>query len=216
VWDWPLRACHWLLVVCVAGAWTTHYAGLAWFDWHRRLGYAALVLTSFRIVWGVLGPFHARFASFMRAPRDIVAYLRGAGTWRHPAGHNPLGALSVIALLGLMGVQAATGLFANDDVASTGPFVGWVSDSASEALTRLHRFNANLLLAMIALHLLAILYYELVRGHRLVRAIVTGRKPGAEGIDRSRGWRAVIIVIVLAGALAAALHWAPDAVVSYD
>jgi cytochrome b len=216
VWDWPLRACHWLLVVCVAGAWATHYAGLSWFDWHRRFGYVALVLVAFRIVWGVVGPYHARFGSFVRAPRDIAEYLRGRGSWRHPAGHNPLGALSVLTLLGLLAVQAVTGLFANDDVASTGPFVGWVSGASSGALTRVHRLNSKLLLAMVALHVLAVLYYELVRGERLVRAIFTGRKPGATGIDSSRGWLALAIVIVLATALAAALHWAPDAAVSFD
>ena len=216
VWDWPLRVCHALLVVCVAGAWATHYAGLEWFDWHRWFGYTSLVLVVFRLAWGFVGPVHARFRSFVRGPRAIARYLRGTGAWRHPAGHNPLGALSVLALLGVMLVQAATGLFANDDVASTGPFVGWVSQASSDALTRLHRLNSNVLLALIAFHLLAVVYSELVRGQRLVRAIVTGRKPGAEGIDGSRGLLAVAIVIVVAAAFAVALRVAPDVVVSFD
>ena len=71
VWDWPVRACHWLLVVSIAGAWATHYAGLEWFDWHRRLGYVALVLVLFRIAWGFVGPRHARFGSFVRGYEDL-------------------------------------------------------------------------------------------------------------------------------------------------
>lgn len=215
VWDWPLRSCHWLLVVCVAGAWATHYAGIAWFDWHRRLGYTSLVLTVFRIAWGFVGPTYARFASFLRGPRAIAAHLRGRATLAPAGGHNPLGALSVLAFLGVLLLQAITGLFANDGIASAGPFIGWVSEQASRRLTALHRFDADVLLGLIALHLVAIAYYEGVKKQRLVRAMLTGRKDGVASIDGSRGWLALVLVLVLAAALALAIRAAPEASISY-
>jgi hypothetical protein len=120
-----VRIAHWLFVLCVAGSWLTHQAGVQWFGWHRRFGYATLVLVSFRILWGFAGTRHARFANFLRGPRAVVEYLRRGGAGE-PVGHNPLGALNVVALLALMLVQAITGLFANDEITNTGPFYGWV------------------------------------------------------------------------------------------
>jgi cytochrome b len=216
VWDWPVRVFHWLLAVCVAGAWATHYAGLEWFDWHRRLGYTTLVLVAFRIVWGFVGTRHARFGSFLRGPRAIADYLgslRAGATFA--TGHNPLGALSVVAFLVVLLIQAATGLFANDEVANAGPFFGWVSQETSNRLTSIHHFNSNVLLGLIALHLAAIVYYDVLRRSGLTRTLLTGRKPGAEGIEGSRGALALIIVALLSVALALAIRAAPEATVSF-
>ncbi|HWJ06434.1 MAG TPA: cytochrome b/b6 domain-containing protein [Steroidobacteraceae bacterium] len=214
VWDWPVRACHWLLVVSIAGAWATHYAGLEWFDWHRRLGYVALVLVLFRIAWGFVGPRHARFGSFVRGPTTVVAYLRGTG--EHYVGHNPLGALSVLAFLGVLLVQATTGLFANDEIANAGPFYGWVDQETSNRLASVHRFNSNLLLGLVVLHLVAVAAHE-ARRRGLVRAMLTGRKPGVAGesIDGSRGGLALALVAALAAALALAVRAAPEATFAY-
>ena len=215
VWDWPVRACHWLLVVSVAGAWASHYAGLEWFDWHRRLGYVALVLVLFRVAWGFVGPRHARFGSFVRGPATVVEYVRDGGARRY-VGHNPLGALSVLAFLGVLVVQATTGLFANDEIANAGPFYGWVSQETSNRLASVHRLNSNLLLGLIALHLVAVAAHE-VRRRGLVRAMFTGRKPGVdgEGIDGSRGGLALALVAALAAALAVAVRAAPEATLAY-
>jgi cytochrome b len=214
VWDWPLRVFHWLLVVCIAGAWATHYAGIEWFEWHRRLGQATLVLVAFRIVWGFVGPRHARFATFVRGPGAIARYLRSGKVVR-ATGHNPLGAVSVVAFLVVLLVQAGTGLFANDDIANAGPFYGWVSAATSARLTTLHAFNSNVLLGLIALHLMAVAWHEL-RGRGLVRAMVTGRKPGVDdGIESSRGILALVLVAALAAALAVAVRLAPDATVGF-
>lgn len=214
VWDWPVRACHWLLVVSIAGAWATHYAGLEWFDWHRRLGYVALVLVLFRIAWGFVGSRHARFDSFVRGPATVVAYLRGTG--EHYVGHNPLGALSVLAFLGVLLVQATTGLFANDEIANAGPFYGWVDQETSNRLASVHRFNSNLLLGLVVLHLVAVAAHE-VRRRGLVRAMLTGRKRGVAGesIDGSRGGLALALVAALAAALALAVRAAPEATLAY-
>jgi cytochrome b len=216
VWDLPVRITHWLLVACVAGCWATHYAGVEWFHWHRRLGYTVLVLVAFRVVWGFAGTRHARFANFLRGPRAIVEYLRSG---RETAGHNPLGALGVVAMLGLLGLQAATGLFANDEIMNAGPFYGWISPATSNRLTSLHHANSDWLLALIALHVLAVGWYSFVRRRALVRAMVTGAKDArvvsvADAISGSRLPLALAIVALLAGALALVVSAAPEATIA--
>lgn len=215
VWDLPVRLTHWLLVICVAGSWLTHEAGVEWFAWHRRFGYTALVLVLFRTVWGFVGTRHARFANFVAGPRDIVAYLRG-GACDQTVGHNPLGALSVVAMLALLLLQAATGLFANDEVANAGPFYGWVSPETSNRITALHHANFDWLLALIALHVAAVAWHVRVRRIPLVRAMITGRKeagriPAYEAITGSRMPLAAAIVVLLVVVLALAIRAAPDA-----
>jgi len=213
VWDLPVRVAHWLLVLAVAGSWLTHYAGPAWFAWHRRCGLAVLLIVVFRIVWGFVGTHHARFAAFVRGPRAIAAWLR-AGSPR-AAGHNPLGALSVVAMLALLLAQAITGLFANDEIASAGPFYGWVSHELSNRLSRFHRANETSLLVLIALHLAAVGWYAIVRRWRIVRAMITGRAENAETAGEAAHAgatpaRALAIAGALAAALALALWLAPD------
>jgi len=217
VWDLPVRVTHWALVLAVAGCWATHYAGVEWFTWHRRLGYTVLVLVAFRIVWGFFGTRHARFASFVRGPRVLLAYLRERG----PAtvGHNPLGALSVIALLALLLLQAATGLFANDEIMNMGPFYGWIAPELSNRITSLHRASSEWQLVLIGLHVAAVAFYVRIRRQPLVDAMITGRKPAAdvplaEAIASSRLLRACVIVAVLAIALAIAVRAAPEATIA--
>lgn len=215
VWDLPLRVVHWLIGLAVAGCWATHYAGVEWFAWHRRLGYAVLVLVVFRIAWGFVGTRHARFASFLRGPRTILDYLRGrAGS--PPVGHNPLGALAVMAMLAVLLAQAATGLYANDEIMNAGPFYGWVDPGLSNRITSLHRQNSDLLLALIALHVAAVAWYVAVRRQPLLRAMFTGTKPAAlvppeQAIAGSRPALALVLVAALAVALALAIRAAPQA-----
>jgi cytochrome b len=217
VWDLPLRVTHWAMVFAVAGCFATHYAGIEWFAWHRRCGYVVLVLAVFRVLWGIVGTQHARFASFVRGPRTVLQYLRGRVA--RPVGHNPLGALSVLALLALMLLQASTGLFANDEIMNTGPFYGWIAPELSNRITSLHRYSSDVLLVLVAMHLAAIAWYALVRRERLVPPMFTGRKPAAEvpageAIDRSRTLLAVAIAAALATALALAVRAAPEATIA--
>lgn len=218
VWDLPLRLTHWALVITVAGAWATHYAGTDWFAWHRRLGYATLVLAAFRLVWGFIGTRHARFASFLRGPRLVLDHLRRKGS-KATVGHNPLGALGVVAMLAALLVQAATGLCANDEIVNAGPFYGWVSQQASNRITWLHETNSNLLLGLIALHIAAVGWYARVARQPLVRAMFTGRKDAAvvppdQAIRGSRTGLAAAIVAALAVALALAIRAAPEATIA--
>jgi cytochrome b len=217
VWDLPVRVTHWALVVAVAGCWATHYAGIEWFPWHRRFGYAVLVLVGFRVLWGLVGTRHARFANFLRGPRATLAYLRGRA--EAPVGHNPLGALSVLALLALLLLQASTGLFANDEIMNMGPFYGWIAPMLSNRITTLHRASSDWLLVLIGTHVLAVAWYACGRNEPLVRAMVTGRKsaavvPEAESIGASRTPLAIAIVAALALALALAVRAAPEATIA--
>lgn len=171
VWDLPIRLFHWLLVALIASAVITEDIGGSAIDWHGRIGVAILGLFAFRLAWGFIGSRHARFASFFPSVAGIKAYLRGE--WRG-AGHNPLGALSVFALLLLIGVQATTGLFANDDIAFEGPLARLVSKELSDQMTGIHKLSINFLMALIVLHLCAILFYALIRKEKLVRPMVDG------------------------------------------
>lgn len=213
VWDLPVRLAHWLLALGVAGSFVTHYAGAAWFVWHRRCGYAVLLIVAFRLVWGFAGTRTARFAAFVRGPRAIAAWLR-SGSQPAP-GHNPLGALNVVAMLAFILAQALTGLFANDEIASAGPFYGWVSHEVSNGLSRFHRANDTWLLALIGLHLAAVGWYTFVRRQGIVLGMITGfadGKPAARDttVTESLLRRAILIVIVLGVVLALLLGLAPD------
>jgi cytochrome b len=142
-------------------------------DWHGRAGLAIVGLVTFRLVWGIVGSTHARFLSFAPTPARLRAYL--TGRW-HGIGHNPLGALSVFGLLGLLAVQAGTGLFSNDDIAFDGPLSGLVEKARSDSLTGLHHQLSDVLLVLLGLHILAIAFYLVVKKHNLIKPMVTGWK----------------------------------------
>jgi len=207
VWDLPLRLFHWALVAAVTTAIVTAELGGAWMAWHGRAGLAVVGLLVFRVAWGVAGAATARFASFAPTPARLRRYLRGE--WRG-IGHNPLGALSVFAMLGLLALQAATGLFGNDDIAFAGPLNHLVDDALGARLTGWHRLLADGLFALLALHLAAIAFHELVRRHRLVWPMLTGWRAGADGGSRSfaaGSHRALIGALALAAAVVVVLGW---------
>lgn len=173
VWDWPLRFFHWALVLAVGAAIVTGEIGGSLADWHGRAGLLVLGLLVFRLAWGFLGSTHARFISFLPSPGALVAYLRGA--WQG-VGHNPLGALSVLALLGILAAQVGTGLFANDDIAFEGPLFHLVEKSSSDRLTGLHARIFWGLAGLIGLHLASIVFYARIKKHNLLAPMITGNK----------------------------------------
>ena len=197
VWDLPLRLFHWLLVLAVAGALTTSQMGANWIDWHGRFGLAVVGLIAFRLAWGVLGSTYSRFTRFFPTPAAILSYLRGQ--WQQP-GHNPLGALSVYALLGLFGFQAISGLFTTDEIAFNGPLTRAVSSSLVNTLSGLHRQTELWLYLLIGLHILAIVIYQL-RGKRLVGPMLHGKTDVPEGTPAPKraGWLALIVALLFAG-----------------
>jgi cytochrome b len=206
VWDLPLRLFHWLLVLSMAASWGTAELGFDWMQIHMYLGYWTLGLVLFRIIWGFIGPRHARFSSFLTGPAGVWRYAKAlaAGTMIQTVGHNPLGGIMVIVMLLLVAFQAGTGLFATDDIVWTGPYNAAVSGSTAHRLTALHHLNFNIILAAVALHIMAIAFYYLVKKQNLVGAMLHGKKPADfvpehEAITRSEIVKAVVVVVISAG-----------------
>ncbi len=182
-WDLPLRLFHWSLLICVIGAFVSAKIGGNAMRWHFYLGYAILALLLFRIIWGFVGGHTARFSSFSPDPMAAWRTLRGAvGSY---LGHNPAGALSVYALLCSLTFQAVSGLFSNDDIASEGPWMVKVSKELSDQITSWHKLNEKIIIALVLLHLLAILYHRFVKKHALISAMITGNKPASEAPEQA-------------------------------
>lgn len=178
VWDLPLRLFHWSIVALVGLSWWSAENG---FDVvHFWSGYALLFGLFFRILWGFAGSSTARFAGFVRGPAAVAGYLRDG--LHAQAGHSPIGALSVLAMLLALAAQIATGLVQIDDEDFIeGPLASLVGFDTAVLAHDLHEASFNILLGLIALHLLAIAYYRLIRGRSLVRPMVTGRAVLPEG-----------------------------------
>jgi cytochrome b len=206
IWDLPTRLTHWLLAASIAAAIVTGQIGGNLIDWHGRLGLLIVGLIVFRLVWGFVGSHTARFASFVRGPAAIKAYLRGE--WRG-IGHNPLGALSVVALLTLVAAQVATGLFTNDDISFQGPLADLISKELSDKLTGAHKAFINILIGLVVLHIAAIVYYLRVKKENLVKPMLTGWKEGkAEELNApSSTARGSIAGAIVALALAGLAVW---------
>lgn len=222
VWDLPVRVFHWALVISFFGAYITHLAGVSYFKYHLWFGYAVISLVSFRILWGIVGTRHARFWNFVRGPASTWRYARDwlRGREGHYAGHNPLGALMVIVLLITLLIQAGTGLFGNDEIFNVGPLYGYISNELSLQLTTLHRQLFYWILGAVVVHILAVIAHLLIKRERLVRAMITGRKPhphngAADGIHSSRIWLATLLVIVVVGVLTSVVLHAPAPDLSY-
>lgn len=179
VWDLPVRLFHWSLVALVAFSFYSGLTGgLTLMDYHMLSGYTILTLLIFRLCWGLLGPRWARFTSFVHGPRALMNSVRQLFKKDSEPyiGHNPLGGLSVMALIIALLIQATTGLFANDDILVEGPLMHLVSDSTSDWLTEVHEVNMLVIATLVTLHICAILFYEIHKGQRLVLGMITGRK----------------------------------------
>jgi cytochrome b len=191
-WDWPTRAFHWTLVLCIVSAWASFKLadriGDPTLIWHRWNGYTILVLLVFRVIWGFVGSSTSRFSAFVTWPWHAAGYafdlVRGGK--RPFLGHNPLGAWMILALLSAVAVQGMLGLFSlehNELVA--GPLKRLIAHELSEKVTKWHVWFFNVILAMVALHITANVLYGLVKKDPLIRAMVTGRKPAEVYEDQS-------------------------------
>jgi len=204
LWDGPVRIVHWLLVVLIAFSWWSSGDHL---NWHRWSGYAIIGLVLFRIYWGFAGGGAARFASFVKGPRAIAAYAATVGKRdvSTTPGHNPLGALSVLALLAVLLVQVGTGLFVVDiDAFEGGPLSDRVSYDVGRAMAEVHELSFRGLQALVALHLVAIAFYAVWKRTNLVGAMITGKRslPSDPGLTGAPVWRLIAGVV-----LAAAIAW---------
>ena len=211
IWDLPTRLFHWLLAVSVIGLIVTAKVGGDAMNWHFRLGYVVFALLLFRLVWGFVGGRWSRFASFFPTPTRLGRYLRGQARPEDHAGHNPLGAFSVLAMLLVLAAQVGTGLFSDDDIAFAGPLTGLVAGSTVRAASSYHKDVGQLLvIGLVALHLLAIAFYFFAKRKNLVRPMVTGNKTRAEvgGVTAATdGFRRRALALVLIALAAGVVTW---------
>jgi len=176
VWDVPVRLFHWAVALLIPVLYVTWR--LNWMDWHAQAGYVLLALLLFRVLWGVFGSDTARFSRFLRSPSVSIRYLARLHR-REPdtiAGHNPAGGWMVILMLGLMLGETLTGVYVNNDVADEGPLTEIVPARITNLITDLHGAIWDGLLLAVVMHLAAITFYTLIKGHNLVRAMVVGHK----------------------------------------
>ena len=189
VWDWPVRIFHWSLAACVFIAFFTGDSD-RWSLWHQTLGYVAGGLLAFRLVWGFVGTRHARFASFIKGPQAILAYVKSLrqATPEHHVGHNPVGGVAVLLLMGLTALTAFSGwLIAGGDAP------GWQEE--------LHEVAANSLMLVVAVHVLGVVLSSKQHKENLVRAMLTGFKsgPSTMGIQSSWWWLGLLMLVAMAG-----------------
>jgi cytochrome b len=180
IWDLPVRLFHWTLVVLIVVSYVTAQVGGNWMKLHFWSGYAILTLLLFRIVWGFVGSTTARFTHFVKGPVAAIEHLKELARADRPrdVGHNPLGGAMVIALLLGVLLQAATGLFSadTDEATVSGPLANLAPDKWVDRVTSFHHFWINVLLLLVALHVLAALTYLVWKRQNLIGAMFTGHK----------------------------------------
>ncbi len=210
VWDPWLRLTHLGLIVGVLGAYGTAEWGWLSMDAHFWFGYAVLVLVIFRVLWGLFGTTHARFASFLRGPSAVFRELRGTADTSATLGHSALGGWATLVLLGALLFQSLTGLYTNDDILWFGPLSESLSYDQARTLSVLHVRFQNLLLGLIGLHVLAVLGYLLLCKRNLILPMIHGRTPIA-GTDYARvpAWRAPVLLAVSAASVWALIRFWP-------
>ena len=216
LWDLPTRLFHWAMVIGIGFSWFCAEIGGNWMVWHERSGIFLLALVVFRVVWGVIGSDTARFAQFLKSPRHALTHfseLRTKATAFH-AGHNPLGAWMVVALVLAVLMQASTGLFATDDIMTEGPLIGLVTTDTAEVLTSIHHLTFNGILLLAAAHIAAVLFYRFYKRTNLIKAMVIGKadwpaeqSPPPVGLRFKPVWLGVLVFVVVYAAVFSGITW---------
>ncbi|QYJ79755.1 cytochrome b/b6 domain-containing protein [Shewanella acanthi] len=214
VWDLPTRVFHWSLVLVMGLLWWSAESGEML--WHQIFAYSLLVLIGFRLLWGLIGSETARFSHFVHHPRVVLDYIKEkrARGITPVFGHNPIGGYMVIALLTMISIQLVTGLFATDEVFTEGPLYSFVSEATSGLLTTFHKLNFNLILALSAVHILAVIVHAL-KGDKLVAAMVSGyRRVSHQDALAAESeltfmplWVALVVLLLLAVLVFGYLIW---------
>ena len=209
IWDLPTRLFHWALLVCVVGLLITGNVGGAWMEWHFRVAYCVMTLLLFRNEWGLVGGKWSRFASFIYSPKSLMDYLSGRAKPEHSAGHSPLGALSVFGLLAFLALQVGTGLISDDEITNAGPLTRFVKNATVSLATWWHKEVGNkVIVAMIVLHVAAILIYLWKKKQNLIMPMIQGDKQMAQAVEASKdtaGSRVAALVVL--AVCAAVVFW---------
>jgi cytochrome b len=214
VWDLPTRVFHWTLAVAVVGLVATAQLGGGWMDWHMRLGYLVLSLILFRLIWGLVGGYWSRFGVFIPSPKHLLQYLRGSVAPHDQAGHSPVGALSVLAMLLVVLAQIVTGLFSDDEIATSGPLSRYATGQWVGRASHYHTdVGKYLLLVLVIVHIAAIAFYRYKKGHKLLPAMLHGDKEAPDGLSSARDTAmtrsfALVIWLLCAGLVALLVSWA--------
>jgi cytochrome b len=204
VWGLPVRIFHWgLLGMIGVSYYTGKFGDFDSIDNHMLAGYGIIGLVLFRILFGLLGQGHVRFSNFIRGPGAVAAYVKAPA---ETAGHNPLGALGVIALLLSLAVQTGTGLFTTDEIFVEGPLYHLVSTEVASVCTQVHEINQWVLLALIVIHVCAVIFHEVKLGHRILWPMITGKKTG-DAVANEPEQSHQIILAVVCSIVAAAATW---------
>lgn len=209
VWDLPTRVFHWSIVVLFIFSWVSAKIGGTTMQYHLWSGYAMLSLVIFRVLWGVAGSETTRFAHFVRGPRTVMAHARAflkSGYQSVALGHNALGGWSVLAMLFALALQTTTGLFANDDITTEGPLYHLVSKATSDLISEIHSSAFYVLLALVVMHISAIVFYRVVHHENLLTPMLTGDKVVGQGTPALRQ-ASVWLALVLALAAGGAVYW---------
>ena len=209
LWDLPVRIFHWVLVCLVITSFVTAEMGGNFMQYHLWSGYTILVLLLFRLIWGFVGSTTARFITFISGP---VAAWRYARKMMQPGpphlGHNPLGGWSIVAMLAALLTQVITGLFATDDIATQGPLYPLVSDATSHWLTGIHLFNQGVIVTLVCLHIVAVLFYLIIKRDNLILPMITGWKPHADTVEpQERSFTPTWIAVIVAAICALAVYF---------
>lgn len=209
VWDLPTRLFHWALAACVVGSFVSGSVGGNAMEWHFRFGYAVFTLLAFRVLWGIFGGRWSRFSAFLYSPAALGRYLHGQSRSDefHDVGHSPLGSASVFAMLAFLALQVGSGLFADDEIATAGPLVRFVSGATSSTLTAYHaNIGRWVVLALVVLHIGAIVFYRVRRQRDLVGPMIRGDKMlPARVPSAADGWELWLFAAVLFMACAASV-----------
>jgi len=210
VWDWPTRLFHWTLAGLIIALVITGNVGGNAMVWHFRCGYGVLSLLIFRIMWGFCGGHWSLWRQLTCTPGLVRQYLTPSSPHTSFLGHNPLGSLSIIAILGLLALQASTGLFSDDEIANSGPLARFVSESTVSLATRWHKgYGKTIILSLVAIHLLAILWYFIQKKENLTRAMLTGNKTAdataPSSNDGPANWLLALVCMLVSAGLVFAL-----------
>lgn len=183
---------------------------------HFYAGYAVLTLLLWRLAWGLVGSKYSRFRSFFFPVHEIIRYAKSllisdaSSAKKSYLGHNPLGAMSALAIIGVLLLQAGLGLFSSDDY-FFGPLAGLVDSECRAQLTQLHLDNTTIIYALLGLHVAAIVYYRLVKNEPLTKAMITGQKTPANGEVSKPAEASNLLALALLIACIGLVYWLVNA-----
>lgn len=213
VWDIPVRLFHWLLVLAIAAQWFTAEQRGDWLEWHFYIGYFTIGLILYRLIWGVVGTRYAKFTEFFPTPKSLLLWFKD--NKQEYVGHPPLGALMVVLMLTIILIQGVSGLFTTDDIFTDGPWREVLSSQWQDYADWLHGNVFTVIQVAIAVHIIAALYYFLVKKNNLIWPLISGRKsvPEHQAIRSSKPVIAIVVLLFVAVIVYLIIAMAPTPVV---